>query len=151
MSTRKWGKRFLRLAREISSWSKDPSTKCGAVISDGKFIVGSGYNGFPKRINDNKEDYENREIKYQRVIHAEVNAVLNSRQSLEGCTLHVWPLPPCEVCANIILQVGIQKVLTMRPNEEQLTRWVVKIGIAFDTFTRAGIHVIYYDEEELDG
>lgn len=150
MSSRKWGKRFLRLAREIASWSKDPSTKCGAVISDGKFIVGTGYNGFPKKIKDYKEDYENRELKYRQIIHAEINAILNAGQRLDGCTLHIWPFPPCDRCATIIIQSGVYKVVTIKPNKDQLKRWGESIKVAEAMFKVAGVHVIYYNQEELD-
>ena len=30
----KWDRRFMDMATLVSMWSKDPSTKCGAVIVD---------------------------------------------------------------------------------------------------------------------
>ena len=70
-----WEMRFLELASTVAGWSKDPSTKCGAVICDEKFIVSLGFNGFPAGCRDDKEIYLNRDRKYARVIHAEKNAI----------------------------------------------------------------------------
>lgn len=64
----KWVKRFIELAYLVSSWSKDPSSKCGAVITKGKKIISVGFNGFPAGTIDAKNLYENREIKYLRVV-----------------------------------------------------------------------------------
>ena len=60
----KWVKRYMRIAREVSYWSKDPSSKIGAVIvSETGRILATGYNGFPEKMEDNPSDYENREFK----------------------------------------------------------------------------------------
>ena len=54
MKNWKWQERYLDLAEEISKWSKDPSTQCGAVaVGDKGQILSQGYNGFPRGINDN--------------------------------------------------------------------------------------------------
>ena len=80
----KWDGRFVELASHIAKWSKDPSTKCGAVIvrSD-KTIASVGYNGFPRGLDDSGKLYDNRSVKYDRVIHAEMNAILNASESLK--------------------------------------------------------------------
>jgi dCMP deaminase len=108
-----WHQRFLSLAREISTWSKDPSTQCGAVIvRPDRTILSLGFNGFPRGMDDDPKLYADREEKYRRVIHAEINAILCAAGSLEGCTLYTYPIPPCERCAAHILQTGIQAVVT---------------------------------------
>ena len=62
----KWKKRFIQLSKEISTWSKDPSTKVGAlIISEDRNIVSTGYNGFPRGIEDTEERLNNRELKYK--------------------------------------------------------------------------------------
>ena len=49
----KWDKRYLELAKEISTWSKDPSTKVGAIaVSDQGGVIAQGYNGFPRGVVD---------------------------------------------------------------------------------------------------
>ena len=77
MALDKWDRRYLGLAREVSCWSKDPSTKIGAVIADNQGrVVALGYNGFARNIEDADEKLNLRELKYEMVVHAEVNAVL---------------------------------------------------------------------------
>src|SRR6056297_1170266 len=118
-----WDKRFIDMAELISTWSKDPSTQCGAVLTQGKNIISLGYNGFPKGTDDAKEIYNDRERKYKRVIHAEQNAILHSKESLVGATCYVWPIPPCSNCAALLIQVGIKRVVTKRPSEKHIQRW----------------------------
>jgi len=86
----KWDARFMGLGRHVAGWSKDPSTKVGAVIVNDRLqVVGMGYNGFPRGTSDSGALYEDRERKYLRVVHAEVNAVLNATQSCMGATVYV--------------------------------------------------------------
>ena len=81
VSLNKWDQRFMDLAQLVSTWSKDPSTKTGAVlVSPDKKDVILGFNGFPSRMSDAPELYANREVKYSRVVHCEVNAVLHARR-----------------------------------------------------------------------
>lgn len=80
----KWDNRFMDMAFLVSRWSKDPSTKVGAVIVDqNNRVVSVGYNGFAKWGNDSKERYDDRNFKYKGVIHAEENALLFANQSVE--------------------------------------------------------------------
>ena len=51
----KWDNRYLRLAKEVSTWSKDPSTKVGAVAVLNGSVLAQGYNGFPRYILDDPE------------------------------------------------------------------------------------------------
>ncbi|MDP8268300.1 MAG: hypothetical protein P9L97_06175 [Candidatus Tenebribacter davisii] len=83
----KWDNRFIKLAEHIAFWSKDPSTKVGSVITDNKRIVSLGFNGYPKGIPD--DDLNNRQNKYAKVIHGELNAILFSKEDLTGFTLYV--------------------------------------------------------------
>jgi dCMP deaminase len=124
----KWDKRFLSLASEVASWSKDPSTKVGCVIVDPDTlrIMGVGYNGFPRGMVDNKDLYEDRETKYSRTIHAEVNAVLNS-QKTEGMTAYVTA-PPCTNCALVLIQSGINRVVCYAPSDDLTSRWGKQIA-----------------------
>lgn len=107
----KWDRRFMDLAEHVAGWSKDPSTKVGAIIADlDNRVVGMGYNGFPRGVQDRKERYEDRPVKYGFVVHAELNAILNARPAdLRGCTLYVT-LSPCRECAKAIIQSGIDAV-----------------------------------------
>ena len=107
-----WDDRFLGLAAHIATWSKDPSTKCGAVlVRPDRTIASLGYNGFPRGIEDAPELYANREEKYKRVVHAEMNAMLFAREPVAGMTLYTWPCLPCCRCATCIIQMGIVRVV----------------------------------------
>lgn len=119
----KWDSRFLSLAEEVASWSKDPSTKVGCVIVDEETnrIMGVGFNGFPRGMCDHKELYDDRDTKNSRTIHAEVNAVLNS-QKAEGCTAYV-STPPCTSCTLVLIQAGINRVVCQPPSDDYLSRW----------------------------
>ena len=91
----KWDLRFLKAAQEVATWSKDPSTKVGCVIVDPELQrrTGEGFNGFPRFMSDDERLYADREVKYARTLHAELNAVLFAKKT-EGCTAYVTH-PPC--------------------------------------------------------
>lgn len=119
----KWDLRFLEMAKLISTWSKDPSTRVGAVIADGKRIISTGYNGFPDIMSDLVENYNNREQKYSRIIHGEMNALLFAKQDVKDATLYTYPFISCDRCFVHMLQAGINRFVAPKPTEEQLTRW----------------------------
>lgn len=110
-----WDEYFMGLAHLSAYRSKDPSTQVGAVIvDDNKRIVGIGYNGFPKGCNDDEFPWEREgdfnETKYPFVVHAELNAILNSTKNLNGATIYV-SLFPCHECAKAIIQSGITSIV----------------------------------------
>jgi dCMP deaminase len=137
----KWDRRFLGLAQEVSTWSKDPSTKVGAVIvRPDNTIASLGYNGFPRGMRDDPELYKNREAKLSRVIHAEVNAILNARENLSGYTLYIHPLSPCDRCAVQIIQSGIIRVVSIRISDAKRSEnWDKIHKKANEYFKEAGI------------
>ena len=109
-----WSKRYISLAKEVSTWSKDPSRKIGAVaVGEKGQILAQGYNGFPRGILDSADRYNDRSTKYKLVVHAEMNVIYNATfngVSLNGARLFVYGLPVCSECAKGIIQVGIQAV-----------------------------------------
>jgi dCMP deaminase len=114
----KWDKRFLDLAEHVAMWSKDPRTKVGAVIvDDEKRVVSLGYNGFPRGIHDDDDRYEDRTTKHLLVAHAERNALDNAPLMVKGCTLYAT-LKPCSECAKSIVQKGIKRVVTYKPDRQ---------------------------------
>ena len=135
----KWDRRFLSIAKNVSLWSRDPSTKCGAVITRGKFVVALGFNGFPTGVSDANDLYADREKKYKRVLHAELNAILSAKQDLTGCTVYVYPLPPCSQCAAAIIQTGITRVVTLNPTKDLEERWGASLKEATDMFAEAKV------------
>lgn len=133
----KWDKRFIDLAQHVSAWSKDPSTKVGAVIvDDNRRIVSVGYNGFPAGVNDEPERYENREIKYEMIIHGEINAILFANRDLHNCTLYTWPFMPCSRCASIVTQKGINRVVAPVNKDP---RWEKSFALSKNIFSEAQV------------
>ena len=115
----KWSMRFMELAEHVAQWSKDPSTQVGCVIVDQQNrVVSLGFNGFPRGVKDIATRYENKDVKYLFVAHAERNALDNAPLSVEGCTLYS-PLLPCNECAKSIIQKGIKKVVSYEPDEDR--------------------------------
>lgn len=134
--TEKWDLRFLGLAEYVAQWSKDPSTRVGAVIvNDEKIVIGMGYNGFPRGIVDNSNMLSNRELKYKLIVHAEINAILNANGSVKGCTLYTYPLPPCMDCAKLLIQAGLKRVVAPPPPE----RWLLSCKDAHKFLEEAGV------------
>ncbi len=106
----KWDKRFINLAKHISTWSLDPSTQTGAVIVDPKRrVVSVGYNGLPRGVEDTPERLNNREIKYKIICHCERNALLFAGRCLDGCTLYTYPFMSCATCAAMVINAGITR------------------------------------------
>ena len=141
----KWDQRFIDLAMHIADWSKDPSTKVGAVVVDPltRRVVSTGFNGFPVGVEDTADRLENREIKYEMVVHAEQNALVFAGPQAAGCTLFVTPLPPCARCAVVIIQARIARVVCPKPD---LTRepWATQSSIAESMFNEAKVKVDYF-------
>lgn len=112
----KWDTRFLALAAHIAGWSKDPSSKVGAVlVNPDRQVVGMGYNGFPRGTSDDPALYSDRPTKYLRVVHAEVNAVLNATGATKGATAYVTH-PCCSQCMALLIQAGVSKVVWNAPD-----------------------------------
>ena len=137
MSVKDWDDRFLKLAEHVAGWSKDPSTKCGAVITRDKRVISMGFNGFPQGVEDTDERLNNRDLKYKMVIHAEVNALMFAKQSVEGCTIYVWPMHPCSRCATQIIQAGITRVVSIEPTPALVERWGGDMRLAQEMYEEA--------------
>ena len=106
-----WEEYFMTLALVASLKSKDQSTQVGAVIVDNKTkkVVASGYNGFPRYLDDS-EIPQTRPEKYLYVVHAELNAILHAERNLTGCSLYVTVFP-CSECMKAMIQTGIKQVI----------------------------------------
>lgn len=138
----KWDRRFLKLATEIATWSKDPSTQTGAVIvRPDKTIASVGYNGFPRGMNDGYQLYENREYKYAHIIHCEMNAVLSARERMDGYTLYTYPFASCDRCAVHMVQCGIKRYVAPPLPEHLKERWGAALEKTYKIFQEAGCQV----------
>jgi dCMP deaminase len=137
---RKWDLRFIELAKHISFWSKDPSTRVGAVVVDKKNrVLSLGYNGFPRGVQDTPERLDNRDVKYSMVVHAEINALIFAAQPLEGATLYLWPFLSCSQCTSIIINTGVKRVVA--PVSHNL-RWADSIKLSQELYHEAGVQVV---------
>jgi dCMP deaminase len=139
----KWIKRHISLAKHVSTWSKDPSTQVGAVIARPDNTIASiGYNGFPRGVSDTEDRLNNRSVKYELVVHAEANAIVNAREPLHGHSIFVHPFCTCSRCAAIIIQSGIRSVYFPSFNtisDEVLSRHKASWGLALDMYQEAGV------------
>lgn len=123
---KKWARRYLRVAKEVASWSKDPSTKVGAVlVSPDNHILSTGYNGFPQGLADTKERLETREIKYKYVRHAERNALSRARVVAQSNDLVMFIThPPCSRCLVDMKAEGVGTIVFPEcKDKEFVERW----------------------------
>jgi dCMP deaminase len=151
MAINKWYKRYLRLAAEVATWSKDPNTQVGAVVVGSKGqILSQGYNGFPRGISDSNKRLNDRDIKLSLIVHAEMNAIFNasySGVSLDGSTIFIHGLPACSECAKGIIQVGIKRVIVSKQCIENKPHWNDSWNKSKAMFAEAGIAVFVIDEK----
>lgn len=143
MSAETWHKYFLAMAEFVSTKSKDPSTKTGAVIVRPDWTVAStGYNGFPRDMDDSVGLYEDRQLKYSRIIHCEMNAILTARESVEGYTLYTWPFASCDRCAVHVIQAGIARVIYPPLPSHLKDRWGDSLVKTLGYFHEAGVETV---------
>ncbi len=149
MSEERWHRRFLDLAALVALWSKDPSTQVGAVIvRPDKTIASVGFNGFPKGCDDDESLYLDRDTKYARVVHAEVNAILHAREPLVGYTIYTWPPgygPTCDRCSAVVVQSGISRVIHVLDTSDYAERWRESIERGLQMYREAGVEVVSLD------
>ena len=139
-----WDEYFMGVAELSAKRSKDPNRQVGACITKNNVIVGTGYNGFPRGCSDDdfpwtKDSDEITETKFAYVVHAELNAILNStRRNLNDAVLYVT-LFPCTECTKAIIQSGIKKVIY-----KDLGKHEKEINASLKMFKSSGVEVIKY-------
>lgn len=142
--TAKWQARFIDLAKEVSSWSRDPSSKVGAVIvRPDRSVASVGFNGFPRGVDDSMGRIDNRNTKLLFTLHAELNAILASKEPLVGYSLFVWPFQPCAQCAGAIIQSGIKEIYCPYNDHLAHERWGESFKAALQMFDEAGVTTIF--------
>lgn len=157
ITNKKWAGRMIKFANEVASWSKDTSTKVGAVIttSDGR-PVSWGFNGLPMNTDDSKPERYDRPLKYKWFCHAERNAMDFATRSLDGCTMFVT-FSPCSSCAQSIIQRGIKTVVVDANNtvDKMPERWKDDMLVAVEMMVEAGITILssypatYIDQDDM--
>lgn len=140
----KWASRMLKLAQEVASWSKDESTKVGAVITTEEGApVSWGFNGMAMGIDDSVPERHERPMKYRWMCHAERNAMDLAPRPLDGCVMFVT-FSPCSSCAQSIIQRKIKTVVIDEnyAAEKMPERWKEDMLIAQDMLTEAGVTIL---------
>lgn len=141
---RKWDQRYINLAREVGTWSKDPSTKVGAVlVRPNNSVASTGFNGFPPGYDDSPDLYLDRGYKYQHVIHAEENAIKFFGQTAEGFTLYT-SFPCCPDCVEKAGKAGVSRIVcpalnTEGRNLEWVDEWKQRIRRSLAVAAQYGI------------
>ena len=136
----KWDIRFLELAKQVASWSKDPSTQVGAVAVRNRTVIAQGYNGLHRGMKDTHDRLTVRTLKINRIVHAEMNAIYNAAEngvSLKDSTVYVVGLPVCHECAKCLIQVGVKRIVT--PQQDIPEKWQQSCGDAHLFFEEVGI------------
>lgn len=134
----KWDRRWMSVAQLIATFSKDPSTKVGAVLIANNRIISTGFNGFPERCQDDKPLYDVLEIKYERVVHAEANALI-AAPFLHQMHLTLYTTAvPCSTCAGLVINSGVNRVVAIE-NPDYETRWKDRIEHTLTMFEQSGV------------
>lgn len=140
--------KYYQMADDIANnFSKDPRTKVGAIIlvPETHQVLTIGYNGMPRKVDENVEKRWSRPQKYMYVEHAERNAIYNAAfagTSLKG-SICVVTMFPCADCARALIQSGIKTVITKKMEKP---RWEAHWEISREMFAEANVKVIYIDD-----
>ena len=148
-----WVEYFYNIAEQVKEKSKDERTKIGAVIvGKDKEIVSTGYNSFPRGIDDWKPERQERPEKYFWFEHAERNAIYNAARigvSTKGCTMYLTCGIPCADCARAIINAGISRIFVMRGGGAKSQKWKDSAERSLEMFDEAGVNVQWYDTDPI--
>ena len=144
-----WINYFLGIAEQIKLKSKDQSTQIGAIIvGKDKEIRSTGYNSFPRGLDDNRPERQERPVKYFYMCHAEVSSIVNAARvgtPIDGCTIYITSGPPCADCAKAIINSGIKKVYCKKIcTTKNREKWDKSQSIALEMLKECGVDVIFY-------
>jgi len=148
----KWDSRYLGLAHYIGQWSKDPRAKVGAVLVNQRYarVVATGFNGFPSNVEDSAERLENKTRKLEMILHAEQNALLHAGRDARECDAYVVGKPVCNVCATLLIQSGVRRVVAAAPRANTDSYWD-KVGLlAIEMLREAGVAFTPVTGDQLD-
>jgi dCMP deaminase len=144
-----WNRKYIELTQYIAQWSKDRSTKVGAVIvSLDNRVISMGYNGFCRGIDDDLEERHERPAKYFWTEHAERNAIYNAAFhgiKIEGATLYC-SLFPCVDCARAIIQSGIKNIHVLSTPDFSHKTYGEQFKVSLEMFREADVNIFYINE-----
>jgi len=145
MKKDKWDKRFMDVAKLVSSWSEDTDTQVGCVVVNKKQqIVTTGYNGLSRGIKHLNKRLARPE-KYKWIEHAERNAIYQAANigvSLKNTILYTT-LFPCTDCARAIVQSGISCVVSYHYKlDNRYSTWGDSWNTSKEILTEAGVTLV---------
>ena len=134
----KWHREYLEQARFISRRSKDPRKQVGAVVTEDNYIVGEGFNGFPRGVADEPHRLNDKRLKNLLMLHAESNALwlANGR----GDTIYVYPCLPCTQCLGLIIRQSIKRIVVPTIDLTRETSW--NQGVVINLCEEVGIEIV---------
>lgn len=130
----------------MASFSKDPSTRVGCVITnDRNQILSLGFNGFPRGVVDDDRLHD-RTTKLRMVVHAEANALLNASCSLRDSIAYIYPFMPCSNCAGLLIQAGVKRVVSIMNDNP---RWQESFKLTRKMFAETDVELVLYDADSI--
>ncbi len=145
--SRNWDEYFIRKVYFVAGKSKDPSTKIGAVLVKNHTALTDSWNGFARNVKDLKKRYNDRQVKYLYICHAELNAIINCGRngtSTIDSILYSQSIP-CENCGKYIIQAGIREIVYHK-QWSMSDRWKNFSDISLNMFKEAGIKIRVFDK-----
>lgn len=146
-----WKEYFRGIAHSVKLKSKDRNTQIGAVVvSKDNQILATGYNSFPKGMNDDLDERQERPEKYFWFEHAERNAIYSAARNgvkIEGATMYLTCWTPCSDCARAIINSGVKKVYVesiQRPNGDSAQKWDEHTKRSLVMFEECGVELLEY-------
>ena len=144
-----WNEYFLGIAEQVKLKSKDRSTQIGAVIvGEDNEVLSTGYNSFPRGMDDSKEERQERPEKYFWFEHAERNAIYNAARvgtPLKGSTIYLTSGLPCMDCARGIVNSGIKIVYCKEVcTTKNKDKWDESQKKSLQLLLECGVEVKYY-------
>ena len=139
--------KYFKLCKfQADLFSKDPSTKVCCLFIDpiSLRILSTGYNGMPRKINENISERWERPCKYKYVVHAEANGIYNASRSgvsLENsaCFVNFFP---CSTCTKGLIQIGISMLITTEPDFNHVT-YCEDFKFSLEMLKEVNINIIY--------
>ena len=144
-----WNEYFIGIAEQVKLKSKDKSTQIGSVIvGKDNEILSTGYNSFPRGLNDSIPERQERPEKYFWMEHSERNAIYNAARigiSLKGSTIYMTCGLPCMDCARAIINSGIKtvhcKTVCTTTNKE---KWEEEQKKSLKMLHECNVRVLFY-------
>lgn len=150
-----WVEYFIRKAELTAQKSKDPSTKTGVIIvGHDRVELTNGFNGFPRKVNDDHSRYIDRETKYKFIAHAETNAIYNAARygiSIKDADMYTsFGVRTCQECAKGIIQAGIARLIGRKLiGKFAGGRWDDTIQIGIQMLKEAGVILLEWDDVKV--